>query len=167
MRDHPAHISPRNDQPCGHLCLSFLPGSGSASEASIALSSEPTQAPRCYRDTPSSPFLWTCWFFLSHRAVLLWRIPAPSDGVSPASRTPVRFAGDDASGCGLSNRGISRLVVGDVLSMRGGDKSRVGGTTTIPRMMVLLSIVGIFIGLWLTDWLRRVLMGDQLNGRRG
>jgi len=28
-------------------------------------------------------------------------------------------------------------------------------------MMVLLSIVGIFIGLWLTEWLRRILTGDD------
>jgi xanthosine utilization system XapX-like protein len=30
-------------------------------------------------------------------------------------------------------------------------------------MMVLLGIVGIVIGLWLTDWLRRILMGDDTN----
>jgi hypothetical protein len=28
-------------------------------------------------------------------------------------------------------------------------------------MMVLLSVVGIVIGLWLTEWLRRILMGDD------
>jgi len=28
-------------------------------------------------------------------------------------------------------------------------------------MAVLLGIVGIFIGLWLTDWLRRILVGDD------
>jgi hypothetical protein len=32
---------------------------------------------------------------------------------------------------------------------------------TIAPMMVLLSIIGIFIGLWLTDWFRRILMGDD------
>jgi len=28
-------------------------------------------------------------------------------------------------------------------------------------MMVLLGVIGIFIGLWLTEWLRRILMGDE------
>ena len=29
------------------------------------------------------------------------------------------------------------------------------------RIMALLGIVAIVIGLWLTDWLRRILMGDE------